>query len=377
MPKRANGEGTISQRKDGRWWARITLPDGRRKAYYGPTRQAVAQQLARALHERQQGLPIAGERQTVGQYLTWWLAERVRPTVRPRTYASYAQLVRLHLGPALGTIPLARLAPQQVQAFLNAKRDAGLSPRTVQYLHAVLRRALGQALKWGLVARNVATLVEPPRVRRAPVQPLTVEEARALLAAVRGDRLEALYAVAVALGLRQGEALGLRWQDIDLDAGTLRVTGALQRVEGTLRRDAPKTPQSRRLLYLPPSLVATLRAHRARQAEERLRAGPLWQPPAWAPDLVFTTATGGALDARNVVRHYHRLLERAGLPRRPFHHLRHTAASLLLAQGVPLRVVMETLGHSHISLTADLYAHVLPALQQEAAARMEAVLRGP
>ncbi len=373
MARRANGEGTISQRRDGRWWARITLPDGRRKAFYGKTRQEVAQQLAQALHARHQGLPLASERQTVGQYLTWWLTT-AQPTLRPRTYARYQQLVRLHLGPGLGAIPLARLGPPQVQAFLQAKRAEGLSPRTVQFLHAVLRRALGQAERWGLVARNVARLVSPPRVERPEVQPLTVAEARRLLEAARGDRLEALYTVALALGLRQGEALGLRWQDIDLHQGTLTVRYQLQRHAGAFSLVEPKTARSRRTLTLPAVALEALRQHRARQAEARLRAGPLWQPPAWAPDLVFTTGVGTPLDARNVVRHYHRLLQRAGLPRLRFHDLRHTAASLLLAQGVSLRVVMETLGHSQISLTANLYTHVVPALQREAAARMDAAL---
>jgi integrase len=368
--KRANGEGSISQHPDGRWWARVTLANGKRKAFYGKTRREVQEKLTATLRDMQQGIAPTPQQETIAQYLTRWLEHTARPTVRPKTYHSYAQLVRLHLVPGLGRHRLAALGPQPVQQFLNDKLAAGLSPRTVQYLRAILRRALGQALKWGLVARNVVTLVDSPRVRRPEVEPFTPDQARAFLAAVQGDRLEALYTVAVALGLRQGEALGLRWADVDLDAGTLRVAVALQRIDGELRFVEPKSQRSRRTLPLPPRVVAALRAHRARQLEERLQAGPYWQDHR----LVFPTTLGTPLDARNVTRWYHRLLDRAELPHRRFHDLRHTAASLLLVQGVAPRVVMETLGHSQISLTMDTYSHVMPVLQRDAAEQMEAIL---
>ncbi len=368
--KRANGEGSIVQRGDGRWMARLTLPSGARTHFYGATRQDVQRKLTAALRDLHQGISPTPQQETVAAYLTRWLGDVVRPTVRPKTHHSYAQLVRLHLAPGLGHYRLAQLGPQHVQAFLNARQAAGLSPRTVQYLRAVLRRALGQALKWGLVARNIVTLTDPPRVRRPEVQPLGPEQARTFLATVRGDRLEALYAVAVALGLRQGEALGLRWQDVDLDAGTLRVAVALQWLDGAHQLVEPKSARSRRTLPLPPTVVAALRAHRARQLEERLKVGSYWQDRG----LVFTTTLGTPLDARNLTRWYKGLLARAGLPSLRFHDLRHTAASLLLVQGVAPRVVMETLGHSQISLTLDTYSHVMPVLQREAADQMEAIL---
>ncbi len=236
----------------------------------------------------------------------------------------------------------------------------------------MLRRALGQALRWGLVQRNAAALTDPPRVCHPEVRPLTPAEARALLGAVRGDRLEALFTVALALGLRQGEALGLRWEDVDLEAGTLRVAGALQRVDGALRFVEPKSARSRRALNLPAVAVAALRAHRARQAAERLQAGPLWQEHG----PVFTTTVGTPLDAGNVRRAFKRHLRAAGLPPTVrFHDLHHTTASLLLAQRVHPRLVMEVLGHSQIGLTMDTYSHVLPALRQEVAAQMDALLR--
>lgn len=337
---------------------------------YGKTRKEVAEKLKIVLRDQQRGLPIATERQTVGQFLDRWLTDVAKPKLRPKTYHSYAALVRLHLKPALGHVQLAKLEPVQVQAMMNAKLESGLSPRTVQYLRAVLRRAIGQALKWGLVARNVVTLTDPPRVTRPEMQTLTPPQARVFLDAVRSDRLEALYAVALAMGLRQGEALGLRWQDVDLDAGVLRVRVALQRVRGDEPRLAePKTRQSRRSLPLPPAVAAQLRAHRTRQLEERLIAGPGWEGERW--DLVFCTALGRPLDARHVVYSFKRYLRRAALPDIRFHDLRHSCASLLLAQNVHPRVVMELLGHSTITLTMNTYSHVLPEAQRQAAALMD------
>jgi integrase len=212
--------------------------------------------------------------------------------------------------------------------------------------------------------------VDPPRVRRPEIHPLTPEQARTFLDAARGDRLEALYSVALAIGLRQGEALGLRWEHIDLDGGELRVRVALQRIAGKLQLVEPKTRQSRRTIPLPQVAVNALRAHRVSQLEERLLAGDRWVDTG----LVFCTPKGTPLDARNVTRRFQKLLKQTDLPHQRFHDLRHTCATLLLVQGVPPRVVMEILGHSQISLTMDTYTHVVPALKREAANRMDALL---
>jgi integrase len=330
----------------------------------------VREKLIAARHAQQQGLPIANERVTTGQFLTRWLEESAKLTIRPRTYASYAQLIRLHLVPELGRIPLGKLGPQHVQEFLNRKLASGLSPRTVQYLHAVLRRALNQATKWGLVGRNVALLVDAPRVRRTEVSPLSPEHARIFLEAVRGDRLEALYTVALAIGLRQGEALGPQWDDVDLEKGTISVRNELQRADGRLQLVELKAARSRRTLALPQVAVAALRVHQARLLEDRLLAGDRWEEHG----IVFTTRLGRPLTARNVFRAYQRALIRAGLDHQRFHDLRHTCASLLLAQNVHPRVVMEILGHSQFSLTMNTYSHVIPALQQDAAGRMDGLL---
>jgi integrase len=234
---------------------------------------------------------------------------------------------------------------------------------------------LTQAERWGLVTRNVAKLTEPPRVPDRRVLPLSPEQVRVFLRAIEGDRLEALYLIAIGVGLRQGEILGLSWQDIDLESGTITVRNALQRVDGKLRLVEPKSMTSRRVVPAPRIVLDALRAHRTRQLEARLLAGSRWHDDP--RDLVFTTTVGTPMDGIAVTRRFQVLLAEAGLPRQRFHDLRHACASLLLAQGVPARVVMETLGHSQIGLTLNTYSHVIPALGREAADRMDDMLSTP
>lgn len=369
--KRGNYEGSVYRRSDGRWVAAVSLGDGKRVHRYAKTRAEAAAKLAAVLKTAQDQLPIPPERGTVGQFLGDWLANTAKRTVRPSTFVSYEGLVRVHLVPELGKVPLIKLSPQHVERMINRKLAAGLSPRRVEYIRAVLRRALNDALRWGLVARNVATLVTPPRAERYEIRPLDPDQARLFLDTVRGDRLEALYSVALAVGLRQGEALGLRWDDVDLDKGLIHVRRALQRVDGALQLVEPKTTRSRRTVVLPTTVTTALQQHRARQAVERLSAGSLWS----GSELVFCTPFGRPLDASNVTHAFQKHLVRAGLPRQRFHDLRHACASLLLAQGVNSRVVMEVLGHSQITLTLNTYSHVLPSLQLEAAAKMDSLLR--
>ena len=375
MSKRGQGEGTIGKTADGRWQARITLPGGKRKAYYGKTRKEAQEKMTEALRDRNKGvLPPTG-RQTLGRFLAEWLTEWVKPSRRPRTYQSYEQMIRCHVLPSpLAGKLLTQLTPQQLQAFFNEKRRAedkpGLSPRSVEYLHAIVRKALNHALSLGLVGRNVALLVELPRAVYDEVTPLTPAQAQAFLDVASGHRLYAVYAVAVAMGLRQGEALGLRWEDVDLEAGELVVRKQLQRIEGKLRLVEVKTARSRRQVSLPSVAVAALREHRTRQKVERVRAGDLWEDTG----LVFTTEIGTALDKGNLTRGFKCLLKQAGLPDVRFHDLRHTCASLLRAQGLDHRLIMETLGHSQIGITMSLYSHIYPAARREAADKIDEIL---
>ncbi len=310
----------------------------------------------------------------MGTYLAQWLEETAAPGLRPRTFASYKMIVKKHLTPEVGRIRLARLQPADVRAYMNGKLSGGLSARTVQYHHAVLRRALGQAERDGDVDRNVARLVSPPKVERAEVRPLTLEQARTLLGAIAKDRLAPLYACAIRLGLRQEELLGLSWEDVDLDAASLTIRHTLQRYGGEYHLDAPKTDKSRRTIGLPASLVQLLRAHRQQQLQERLRAGAVWQGEQW--NLVFCTEVGRPLSGNHLTRQFQAILaaQDPQLPRQRFHDLRHAAATYMLAQGVDLRVVMEVLGHSQIHVTANTYAHVRIDATRTAAERVSELM---
>jgi integrase len=368
--RRANKEGTIYCRKDGRWVAAVMLPDGRRKSYYGKTRDEVAQKLTRGLKTIQDGLPVPSDQLRVGRYLQEWL-QSARHSIRPSTWQRYEQLLRVYAMPAIGTLTLSRLEPRHLHTLYADCLTRGAAPATVRQLHAVLRRALGQATQWGTVPRNVAALVSPPRLTRHEITPLTPEQARMLLAAVKGDRLEAFYTLAISTGMRLGELLGLRWRDVDLEAGMLQVRHTLVRGTGHPVLAKPKSPRSRRRLALTAATQDALRHHRRQQAAERLRLGPVWDDH----DLVFPNAIGKPMDAGNLQqRSFVPLLRKAGLPRIRFHDLRHTAATLLLVQGVHVKVVSEMLGHSSIAITLDTYSHVLPDMQQDAAAAMDRLL---
>lgn len=274
MKRRGNREGSIYRRKDGLWTAAVHVGYSagrrRRRYFYGKTRAEVAEKLAQAQNEAAQDATGSG-RLTVMQYLERWLREYAS-RLRPKTYYGYENIVRRHLIPALGHLQLKRLSPEHIQVYFEKKLLEGLSKRTVEQHHEALGSALSQAERLGLVSRNMARLVTPPTPERRTYHVLTPEEAARLLEAVQDDRLEALFTVGLALGMRQGEILGLRWEDIDLERGALRVNRQLQRLRGETRFPEPKSKQSRRLIYLPDAVRNALRRHRTRQLEERLRA---------------------------------------------------------------------------------------------------------
>lgn len=370
--KRGNSEGSITKRKDGLWEARITLEDSKRKSFYAKTRQEAARKLAEALRDRDKGLPVVGNRQTVGQYLSTWL-DATKPTIRPGTWKRHEQYVRVHAIPLLGTIVLYKLTAQQVQALYAKKLEEGLSTTSVHHLHTVLHKALDQAVRLQLVQRNVCDLVDPPRMRHHEMTTLSEEQARTLLAAAADDRFAALYVLALATGMRQGELLALKWRDVDLEGATLQVRATLQFTTDGFVFAEPKTEKSRRRVALSRAAVGALHLHRLRQAEERLRLGPAWEDM----DLVFPNVIGGPMDGIHLLqRNFRPLLEKAGLPRMRFHDLRHTAATLLLGRGINPKIVSEMLGHSDIAITLGLYSHVTPHMQQQAAEAMDAALGG-
>jgi integrase len=376
MSKRGHGEGSIYQREsDGRWVAVLSLPNGKRRYLYGKTRREVARQLASAQRDLQDGLPAGDGRQTLATYLTGWLETIRPPELAESTWRRYDEHVRHHLIPGLGHIKLAQLTPQQIQQlYTDLQREKGLASTTVHHTHAVLHRALEVAMRYGLVARNVASLVKAPRMRESDIHPLNRDETRAYLAAARGHRSEALVTLAIATGMRQGELLALHWRDVDIEQpnapGRLSVTANLYLRNKVALIKAPKTKGSRRSIAFAAPVTEALRAHRTRQKAERLAAGPAWQEH----DLVFSTPLGLPFSPRTAYYHHEVFLAAAGLPRISFHDLRHTAATLLLLQGVNPKIVSEMLGHASVSITLDIYSHVLPDMQQDAAAAMAVAL---
>lgn len=376
MTRRGPNEGSLHERWDGRWAGSVQIGyvDGKRvrKHVMGHSRTEVKEKMAAVLRAHEEKRPIPDQREKVGPFLRRWLDEVARPTLRASTYSSYDDILVAHLIPGLGKVALAKLTPAEIQAFLMRKLEGGLSPRRVQYIHAVLRRALVTAEKWGMVSRNVAKLVDPPRVPKHEITPLTPEQARQLIEFAVNDRHLALYVTALGTGLRQGELLGLRWDDVDLEAGRLRVRHTLANVKGQLTLLEPKTDRSRRTVMLADAVVTALRAHRMRQRMERLVSGSRWVDSGH----VFTTMHGTPYHAATITRAFQAALARAGLPRCRFHDLRHAAATFLLAQGMTLEDVKNLLGHSSITLTSNTYGHVLEQRQRQVAAAMDAVLGG-
>lgn len=369
--KRGNGEGSISKYADGRWCGRYTIDTAngkRRKAVYGRTRQEAAEKLAKALVDRSGGLVFDTSNLTLKDYLERWLSDSVRDSVKPNTYKSYSQLTHRHIIPALGRNKLKGLTPSHIRSFRSSALGAGLSTRTVQYLLTLLRKALQQAMDDGLIHRNPAQGVRVQQSRKEEICPLSAEQVGKLLEAAIDDRMEALYVVAIHCGLRQGELAGLKWEDVDLEAGTLQVRRTLSNGEFT----APKTAKSRRSVKLTPSAAEALRKHHKLQSQERERLTGLWQDH----DLVFCSTIGTPLSRHNLVRRsFKPLLGKAGLPHLiRFHDLRHTCATLLLSKAVHPKFVQELLGHATISITLDTYSHVVPGMGDYTATAMENAL---
>jgi integrase len=351
----------------------IQTPDGpKRKVIYGTRYKEVEKKLNEARANADKGLIFDADNLKIGEYLDRWLADAVRDTVRPRTYERYEQIAKTHLTPALGRHKLKSLTPAHVRGLYREKLDSGLSPRTVQYIHVTLNKALKQAVADGLIPRNVAAAVKPPRPTKKEITPLSPEEARTFLDAASGDDLEALYVLAVSTGMRQGELLGLKWEDVDLEAGTLQVRRALSQTKDGPAFTPPKSAKSRRRIKLTGGGVTALKRHRKRQLEERMECGGLWQDHG----LVFPNATGGPMRPWTLTGgSFLRVLRRAGLPESTrFHDLRHTCATLLLSRGAHVKLVQELLGHATISITLDTYSHVLPGMDDGLADAMDDAL---
>ena len=365
--RRGNGKGSIAQRSDGRWCAQVTTGysgTGRRirRTVSGKTKREVQDRLTRLQSQKLDGTLCETGRLTVAQYLERWLSDCARPTLGDSTYDNYQRMVRKQIITRIGGVQLSALTPLQVQGLYAAIERNGGSAELRRMVHVVLRRALKQAVKWGLVPRNVCDAVERPKVSRSEITPLTPEQAQALVAAAADNRMEALCVVAVTTGLRLGELLALSWENINLQDGCLMVRYTLSEVKGKLKLKEPKTEKSRRRVDLPKMAVDALHEHRKRMIAEGYAAVP----------YVFINRSGGWLRRSHFHDEYYKpLLRKAGLPSIRFHDLRHTAATLLLSEGVHPKVVQKRLGHSQISVTLDIYSHVLPTMQRDAADKLD------
>lgn len=356
MGRRGNGEGSIYRRKDGLWVSQYSVQTGlgkKTKYIYGKTRKEVATKLTTAIAERDAGVVFDSGSLRVGNYLDRWL-DSVRDTVKDRTWQRHEEVMRLHLKPPLGKVRLDRLNAVQIQSLYRAKLNSGLSSRTVQIIHTTLRKALKQAVRWQLVPHNVAETVDPPRSPKKEIRPLSNEQVKVLLEAAEETKLYALYILAVTTGMRQGELLALRWNDLDFVTESLQIRRTI--FGGKI--SAPKTSNSKRSIRLTQPAIQALQRHQ-RQGE-------------W----IFSTRVGTPISCHNLHnRCWKPLLQKAGLPLDTrFHDLRHTFATLLLTKGVHPKIVQEMLGHSTISITLDTYSHVLPNMQKEAVRAMEDVI---
>jgi integrase len=407
--KRGQNEGTIFEERPGRWVACLSagykIVDGKRrrirKKFVASTRDAVHKKLTKALGRQQRGRKVSTELHPLGKFLESWLGEVAKNSVRPKTFRTYSDIVKLHIAPALGSIKVEKLTPEIVQRFLNDKMGSAICPhckvsvrgnwtehiaelhsnekaigfrpisaKTVGHIRATLRCALAVAMQWYDLDRNPAATAKPPRAPKKEMRSLSPDEARCYLKAAARERLEALFTVTVALGLRQAEILGLKWTDIDFESGTIEVRRQLQRIDGKLQLVETKSEEGARPLVIPAVGISALHRHRVRQDEERLAAGEEWRETG----MVFTTTIGTMMDARSVIRRHHAILKAAKIPHLRFHDLRHSAATLLLAQGVSPKYISQMLGHRQVAFTMQTYAHVIKETQQQLADKMDDIL---
>ncbi len=373
--RRAYGTGSIFQRKDRKgkqWIAQIILENGKILQKYCKTQEEAGEVLNEMLYEQRHGTLITEKDQTVKQHFERWL-EVHKTKIRWSTYLRYQGLVNKHVLPTLGRISLQKLAAQDLEALYARKLEEGLSPISVEAIHKTIHLALKQAVRWRLINRNVSEDVSPPRETQLHErQILTPEQAQKLLVAARGHRLEAMLTLAIATGMRRGELLALRWRDIDFQQKCLYVRRSASRLPGGYRVTEPKTARGKRKNTLPKFVMEALQQHRIRQKELKLKAGPDWEEN----DLVFCNIYGRFLNTQSLFVLFSALLKKAGLPHIRFHDLRHSAATILGAMGVSAKVIQELLGHSSITITLNVYSHVLPSMQQEAMDKLDRLFGG-
>lgn len=396
--KRANGEGSITKRKDGRYMGQLSFKDPatgkrKRKTVYGATHSEVRQKLDKIRYEFQTGVFTAGNDITVEEWIITWMEEYKRNSLKRGTYTNYQANFKNHVFPYIGAIKLQDLKTHHLQGLYNrllkeGRRGTskgnkkGLSPTTIKRIHIPIASCLKQALRNELVNKNVAITVELPKQNKHEIKPLTKDEIQSLLDAAKGDRLYAAFKLECGTGLRRGELLGLKWQDINLDSRTLQVNRSLvvgydidARKEGkkatSLVIETPKTEKSKRIISIPKDIIQELKAHRINQKKEKLLIGKYYNNE----DLVFCDVDGRKMHPATLTAKFKAILKKAGIGDARFHDLRHSVATLLLEMNEHPKVVQELLGHSSITTTLDIYSHVSLEKKEEAAAKLNTIFK--
>lgn len=399
---RGNNEGSIRKRKDGNWESRATIgkkSDGtpNRVSFYGKSRQEVADKLTDALSKLQSGSFIEPNKETLGKWLDKWMAVYQEGSISPNFYARRQDLIRIHIKPAIGNIQLLKLKPADIKKFYNdlekngrkpakmkngkvipLKEDAnpGLATGTIRHIHNILNPAMKQAVKEGLIPKNVVADVSPPKIiKTREAKSLTKEEAKRYLDTLKKDRMYAAFVVELTTGLRRGELIGLQWSDLNQETGALKIRRQIIRLrhkDGTtsLQYAPLKTPAAYRTIILPALTLTELKAHKTRQAQEKLLAGKIYNK---TENLIFCTSWGDKLDTRHLYRIHCKALEDANIPHTAFHNLRHSVATLLLQAGESIKTVQDLLGHADVDTTLNCYAHVLEEMKRSAADKLDSI----
>jgi integrase len=365
MARRSKGEGSIYKAKDGFWTGAVTLPTGKRKVKRSKVQGVVKDWLLVERKKLSDGIFTTDDKITLSSFLERYLEEYCKRRLRSTTLAGYRQVIESHIIPELGHVRLSKLGPLQINHLLSKQLEAGISNRFVEYTHGILKRSLNIAVKWGLLQRNPALQVTPPKPVYQVPHTWSMDEVKRFLTVLKGDRWAAVYYLGAGVGMRKGEILGLALSSLDLDKGYLMVTQTLQLVNGKLELLEPKTQKSRRMIVLPDFVKEALRIHLVRR--ESLSKRSTWRESG----LVFTTDLGTPISPRNLVRHFKDKLKEAGLPDIRFHDLRHTTASLLLEKNVHPKIVSELLGHSNVNLTLNTYSHIINPINKVASKEMD------
>lgn len=377
--RNAQGGGSIRKRKDGLWEARYTVGrnpgTGRQvqKSVYGKTQAEVRKKLQQATAAIDEGVYMEPSKVTVSGWLDIWLSEYLGG-VKPRTVITYRKAAENYIRPSLGAVKLSALTTPEIQALYNRlqRGESGLSPKTIKNLHGVLHKALEQAVEIGYIKFNPANACKLPRVEKAEIKPLDDKEIAAFIGAIQGHPFEAVYLVTLFTGMRESEVLGLTWDNVDFEGGTILISRQLQRIDGEYRFTTPKNGKSRRITPAP-YVMDVLRDQRRRQAEWQIKAGSVWQN---VDGLVFTNEIGRNLSAQTVYLHFKKLAASIGCPDTRFHDLRHSYAVAALQAGDDVKTVQENLGHHTAAFTLDIYGHVTERMKRESAERMEQFIKG-